>query len=99
MIVVAVCLEPHGSTTEHSSEVPILFLVTTGRGFVRIGGSEGETRPLTAGDAVLWPAHLDHMVWIEDEPLEAILSMRQQSERKLLKWSDRKLNCKPVSDH
>jgi len=73
MIVVAVYLEPHGSMVEHSSEVPILFLVTAGSGFVRIGGPEGETRPLTAGDAVLWPAHLDHTVWTEDEPLEAIL--------------------------
>ena len=73
MIVVAIYLEPHGSTVEHSSQVPILFLVTAGRGFVRIGGPEGKTRPLTAGDAVLWPAHLDHTVWTEDEPLEAIL--------------------------
>ena len=69
MIVVAVYLEPHGSMVEHSSEVPILFLVTVGSGFVRIGGSEGETHPVTAGDAVLWPAHLDHTVWIEDQSL------------------------------
>src|SRR5262245_29018622 len=73
MIVVAIYLEPHGSMHEHSSHVPILFLVTAGTGFVRIGGPEGETRPLTAGDAVLWSAHLDHTVWTEDEPLEAIL--------------------------
>jgi quercetin dioxygenase-like cupin family protein len=73
MIVVAIYLEPHGSTVEHSSQAPVLFLVTAGRGFVRIGGPEGETRRLTAGDAVLWPAHLDHTVWTEDEPLEAIL--------------------------
>jgi quercetin dioxygenase-like cupin family protein len=73
MIVVAIYLEPHGSIYEHSSEVPILFLVTAGSGFVRIGDPSGETRPLTAGDAVLWPAHLDHTVWTEDEPLEAIL--------------------------
>jgi quercetin dioxygenase-like cupin family protein len=73
MIVVAIYLEAHGSINEHSSEVPILLLVTAGSGFVRIGGPSGETRPLTAGDAVLWPAHLDHTVWTEDEPLEAIL--------------------------
>ena len=73
MIVVAFYMGPHGSTVEHTSEAPILLLVTAGSGFVRIGGPEGETRPLKAGDAVLWPAHLDHTVWTEDEPLEAIL--------------------------
>ena len=73
MIVVAIYLESHGSMYEHSSEVPILFLATAGSGFVRIGGPEGEIRPVTAGDAVLWPAQLDHTVWTEDQPLEAIL--------------------------
>ena len=28
---------------------------------------------VTAGDGVLWPAGLDHTVWTEDEPLEAIV--------------------------
>src|SRR5258708_17028664 len=73
MIVVAMYIEPHGSMDEHSADEPILFLVTHGKGFVRIGGSSGETRIVTAGDAVLWPAKLDHKVWAEDEPLEAIL--------------------------
>jgi quercetin dioxygenase-like cupin family protein len=73
MIVAALYLEAGGSMDEHSAEVPALFLVTRGRGFVRIGGSSGETRSVSAGDAVLWPAGLDHMVWSEDEPLEAIV--------------------------
>ncbi len=73
MLVVAMYLEPHGSMDEHPAEEPILFLVTHGRGLVRIGGLTGETQPVTAGDAVLWPARLDHKVWTEDEPLEAIL--------------------------
>ncbi|GAC1349502.1 MAG: hypothetical protein NVS4B7_18450 [Ktedonobacteraceae bacterium] len=73
MIVVAMYLEPHGSMDEHSAEVPILLLVTRGSGFVRVGGPSGETQPVTVGDAVLWPAGLDHMVWTEDEPLEAIV--------------------------
>src|SRR5215204_2683528 len=50
-----------GAMEEHSAPVPILFLVTGGRGFVRIGGPNGETRAVTAGDAVLWPAGIDHM--------------------------------------
>jgi quercetin dioxygenase-like cupin family protein len=73
MIVVAFYLKPHGSMEEHSADVPILFLVTEGKGFVRIGGPSGETRAVTAGDAVLWPAGLDHMIWTEDEALSAIV--------------------------
>ena len=73
MLVVAMYLEPHGSMDEHSAEVPILFLVTQGKGFVRIGGPTGETRSVSAGDAILWPAGLDHTVWTEDEPLAAIV--------------------------
>jgi|SRR5579859_5221833 len=73
MIVAALYLEPHGSMDEHSAEVPIIFLVTRGNGFVRVGGPGGETLGVSAGDAVLWPAGLDHMVWCEDEPLEAIV--------------------------
>src|SRR5688572_14891017 len=59
MVVVAHYLEPHGSLDEHSADVPVLFLVTAGSGFVRIGGPTGETRRVVAGDAVLWPAHVD----------------------------------------
>ncbi|HEY7030448.1 MAG TPA: cupin domain-containing protein [Thermomicrobiales bacterium] len=73
MIVVAMYVDPHGSMDEHSAPEPVLFLVTAGRGFVRIGGPTGETREVTAGDAVLWPASLDHTVWTEDEPLSAIV--------------------------
>ena len=73
MIVVAMYLEPQSAMDEHSAEVPILFLVTAGRGLVRIGGPTGQTHRVSAGDAVLWPAKLDHMVWTEDEPLAAIV--------------------------
>lgn len=72
-LVVAMYIEPHGHIDEHSSDVPILFLVTSGRGYVRIGGPQGETREITVGDAVLWPPRLDHTVWTEDEALAAII--------------------------
>lgn len=72
-LVVAMYFDPHGEMEEHSASVPILFLVTRGNGFVRIGGLDGETREVRAGDAVLWPAGLDHKVWTEDEPLEALV--------------------------
>ncbi len=73
MSVVAMYVEPHGSMDEHSADVPILFIVTRGKGFVRIGGPKGETREVTFGDAVLWPVGLEHMVWTEDESLDAIV--------------------------
>ncbi len=73
MAVLAMYLDAHASMDEHSAEQPILFLVTGGTGFVRIGGSNGETQKVTIGDAVLWPAHIDHMVWTEDEMLSAIV--------------------------
>jgi|SRR5258708_959980 len=73
MIVVAMYLEPHSAMDEHSVGAPILFLVTAGKGFVRIGGPTGQTQRVSAGDAVLWPAQLDHMVWTEEEPLAAIV--------------------------
>ena len=73
MVVSAMYFEPHGHMEEHSADVPILFIVTRGRGFVRIGGAQGETKEVTAGDAVLWPIGLDHMVWTEDESLDAIV--------------------------
>ena len=73
MIVVAMYFEPHALIDEHSSEVPILFLVFGGKGFVRIGGPNGEIRSISTGDAVLWPAGLDHTVWTENEELHAIL--------------------------
>lgn len=72
MAVVALYCDARARMDEHSAPVPILFLVTGGVGFVRVGGPEGETRTVTAGDAMLWPAGVDHMVWTEDEPLRAI---------------------------
>jgi quercetin dioxygenase-like cupin family protein len=73
LLVMAMYLEPHGFMDEHAAPEPVLFLIMHGKGFVRIGGPTGETQRVTAGDAVLWPARLDHKVWTEDEPLEAIL--------------------------
>jgi len=71
--VVAMYLEPGAMIDEHSADHPILFLVTGGKGTVRIGGPRGETRLVSAGDAVLWPAHIDHTVWTADETLQAIV--------------------------
>jgi quercetin dioxygenase-like cupin family protein len=71
--VEAMYFEARAAIDEHSAPNPILFLVTGGKGFVRIGGPAGETRAIEAGDAVLWPAGLDHTIWTEDESLQAIV--------------------------
>ena len=73
LLVVAMYLEPHGFMEEHAAQEPILLLVIHGSGWVRIGGPTGEARHVSAGDAVLWPARLEHTIWAEEEPLEAIV--------------------------
>lgn len=72
--IVAMYLGPCASIDEHSSPTHSgIFMVLRGSGFVRIGGAEGETREIAAGDAVLWPAKIDHTVWTEEESLDAIV--------------------------
>ncbi|GCE06916.1 cupin domain-containing protein [Dictyobacter aurantiacus] len=71
--VVALYFEPHATMDEHSAPHPILFMVVHGSGFVRIGGPQGETQPVRAGDAILWPPHVDHHAWTDDSELHAIV--------------------------
>lgn len=71
--VVAMYIEPHGSIDEHDSTNFALFMVIRGKGFVRLGGPDGETRAISAGDAVLWPPHIDHTVWTQQEALDALI--------------------------
>ncbi len=69
----AMYFEPRARLDEHSAPHTIVFLVMEGNGFVRLGGPDGETRAVTAGDAVLWPADVDHTAWTDGEPLSAIV--------------------------
>jgi len=71
--VTAIYLESYGVIDEHSAPVPILVLITAGQGFVRVGGPDGDTRAVSVGDAVLWPAEIDHTLWTGDETLAAII--------------------------
>lgn len=71
--VEAMYFEPHARMDEHRAPNDILFLVTDGSGMLRLGGAQGETREVAAGDAVIWPAGLDHMAWTEEQPLAAIV--------------------------
>jgi quercetin dioxygenase-like cupin family protein len=72
LTVTAMYLDSQGQMDEHQAEAPILLLVLAGHGFVRVGGPAGETRAVSPGDAILWPARQDHMLWTEAEPLEAL---------------------------
>ena len=78
--VEAMYFDSHASIEEHMADHPILFLVISGRGTVRIGGPTGETREIQAGDAVLWPAHIDHTVWTDDDTLSAIVINASEQE-------------------
>lgn len=71
--VVALFFAPHARMDEHSNPRNTLCLVTRGSGWLRIGGPSGETQPVRAGDAVLWPPEIDHMLWTEDDELDAIV--------------------------
>ncbi|GCE21114.1 cupin domain-containing protein [Dictyobacter kobayashii] len=70
--VVVMYFEAQATLDEHSAPHPTLFMVLQGQGLVRIGGPQGETQAVQAGDALLWPAHLDHKVWTEGSELQAI---------------------------
>jgi quercetin dioxygenase-like cupin family protein len=72
VVVEAMYFEPHARLDEHSAPHDILFIVIAGSGSLRLGGPAGETRVLTAGDAVIWPAGIAHLVWTEAESLSAI---------------------------
>jgi quercetin dioxygenase-like cupin family protein len=72
-LVVVHRYEPGRQMQEHAADEPILFMAIEGSGFLRLGGPEGETARVQAGDAVLWPAGVPHRVWTEDEPLTSIL--------------------------
>jgi quercetin dioxygenase-like cupin family protein len=70
--VVALYFDSHASMDEHQADHPILFLAISGQGTMRLGGPNGETRTVQAGEAVIWPAYVDHTVWTDAEPLHAI---------------------------
>ena len=65
--------EPHARLHEHSAPHRILFLVIDGSGTVRLGGPHGEARNVIAGDAVMWPAGVDHTAWTDDTSLTAVV--------------------------
>jgi quercetin dioxygenase-like cupin family protein len=73
VMVEVMYFEPQARLDEHSAPHDILFIVIAGSGSLRLGGPSGEAHVVSAGDAVIWPAGIDHMVWTDGEPLSAIV--------------------------
>lgn len=57
---------------EHDAPDDILFLIIAGKGWVRVGGSDGLPVEVQAGDAVRWPAGILHKAWTTDTPMQAL---------------------------
>ncbi len=70
--VVSLYFEPVGEMDEHAAPFPILFLVISGEGFVRVGGPESESIKVTVGEAFLWPPNIPHKAWTGEEAMQAI---------------------------
>jgi hypothetical protein len=63
---------PGGETGERSARFPILFAVTSGSGWVRIGGATAERVPIAQNEAVLWPTGQLFKAWAGDAGMTAI---------------------------
>jgi hypothetical protein len=70
--VMAMEFDPYGETGERRSRFPILFAVTDGQGFIRIGGEVAERVPIRAGQAVLWPTGELFKAWAGETGMKAI---------------------------
>lgn len=71
--VVALTLDPHGYMDEHEAPHPIVCMVVQGNGFMRVGGPNAPELTVGAGDAILWPANVLHMVRTVEESLMALV--------------------------
>jgi quercetin dioxygenase-like cupin family protein len=69
-IIVCLYFETDACIDPHPADQPILFVVIEGSGMVRVGP---EMAPVTAGQAVLWPAGLLHEAWTTTTPMTALL--------------------------
>jgi len=59
-----------GSIAPHSNPNTTWFCVIEGGGWVLVGD---ERRRVAAGEAVLWPAHVDHAAWTDQIEMRAIV--------------------------
>jgi quercetin dioxygenase-like cupin family protein len=70
--VALLSLDAHGTIDEHDADHDGLVVIIEGSGFVRVGGPGAQEIAVAAGDAVLWPAHVLHVLWTTDQPMRAI---------------------------
>jgi quercetin dioxygenase-like cupin family protein len=54
----------------HANPNTTLFIVVSGGGWVQVGG---ERAPINHGEAVVWPAGLDHGAWTDGSEMRAIV--------------------------
>jgi quercetin dioxygenase-like cupin family protein len=54
----------------HSNPATTLFIVVSGGGWVQVGD---EQVPINHGEAVVWPAGIDHGAWTDGSEMRAIL--------------------------
>jgi quercetin dioxygenase-like cupin family protein len=60
--IVALKFGPHGAIDEHSAAEDIVVLAFSGQGRSRVGGPGAPWVDLAAGEAVLWPAAVLHVL-------------------------------------
>ncbi|HEY2916728.1 MAG TPA: cupin domain-containing protein [Candidatus Limnocylindrales bacterium] len=60
----------HGRIPPHDNPNTTWFLVIEGGGWVEVGGEQAR---VAAGDAVLWPAGIDHAAWTDGTTMRAIV--------------------------
>ena len=69
LYVVELVFEPNGMMDEHDAPHPILLIVTSGGGTVRINGVDST---IAAGESSFWPAGTLHQVIAGERGLRAI---------------------------
>lgn len=61
---------PRASIAPHSNPNTTLFIVVAGGGWVRVGD---ELAPVNHGEAVIWPAGVDHGAWTDGSEMRAVV--------------------------
>jgi quercetin dioxygenase-like cupin family protein len=63
----------HGTIREHPGANDTVVACLEGSGFTSVGG---ETKPLAAGQLVMWPKGVPHRLWTEDSTMVTLMVER-----------------------
>ena len=69
-VVAELAVRKGGRIEPHDNPNTTWFIVIEGGGYVQVGD---ERRRVAAGEAVLWPAGIDHGAWTEHGPMRAFV--------------------------